>query len=703
MNARRADIQGLRAVAVVLVVLEHVLGLPEQGWVGVDVFFVISGFLITALMLREHERAGRISIAAFYRRRARRILPALTVVVGVTLAAMWTLAPAVRARTATEDAAWSSAFLGNVRFAATDSDYFAVDGPVSPFRHLWSLAVEEQYYVVWPLVLVLTLLVTRARRWPVVVVLVLTVLCSFAVGLERSTTDPTRAYYDTTVRAWELASGALVASAVDRIRSWPSWSGTVLGRVGIALVVATGCFPISGVSVPSPAVLPAVIGAVLVVVGGTVRGARAPVVLTNPVAVYLGTNSYSLYLWHFPVFVVVGIVAPDGAWIVLPVSLVVAVLSYELVERPFLVGLPGLHARRRAWRSWWSRERARLRGALLGAVALGVALSCLLVAVRLRPVVVPPAVDQALAADSGAAGSSPTPGALAPGSASASASASAAGAGPAVTELREQVFDALQAVTWPALDPSPDEAIAGTTHPECGDVSRAVPVGRCTFGPADADTTIMLVGDSTAMHELDAMILVAEELHVRLVARVAFGCPFIDARLRVDNADACAERRAETIAAVTADPPDVVVLTNTYQPVPASTHARALSVDEWADALARAVDALGDGVGSVVHVSPPPAGKDIAECAGPNTTPTACVSEVGLDWRARAEAVRALAASRGEQWVDVGQAICAEGRCPSFVGTTPVRKDSVHFSVAFQRVFAPAFTELLRGVGVPGR
>ena len=160
----RADIQGMRAIAVLSVIAAHAqLGPFAGGFVGVDVFFVISGFLITQLLTREVERTGRLSILGFYARRARRILPAATLVLVATAVASALWLGAVQAPTAFADIGWAAFFAVNVRFAGLGTDYFAQDLPPSPVQHFWSLAVEEQFYLVWPLVMVLLLL--AARTW----------------------------------------------------------------------------------------------------------------------------------------------------------------------------------------------------------------------------------------------------------------------------------------------------------------------------------------------------------------------------------------------------------------------------------------------------------------------------------------------------------------------------------------------------------
>jgi len=161
----RGDIQGLRAVAVLLVALGHA-GVPflKGGYVGVDVFFVLSGFLITGILLSEALSSGRVSLVAFYARRARRILPAAALTLIATSIAAHHLLNFVRAREVVEDSAWAALFSANVHFAAEGSDYFQQGQPPSPIQHFWSLSAEEQFYLVWPSVLALVLFGLFSRR-----------------------------------------------------------------------------------------------------------------------------------------------------------------------------------------------------------------------------------------------------------------------------------------------------------------------------------------------------------------------------------------------------------------------------------------------------------------------------------------------------------------------------------------------------------
>ncbi|WP_447644027.1 acyltransferase family protein [Nocardioides zeae] len=347
MPAARNDVQGLRALAVVAVVAHHLAGRPAGGFVGVDVFFVLSGFLITGLLLREHERTGTVSFRSFYGRRARRLLPGALLVLAVTVAASGAVLGAARARETAVDAAWALVFAGNWHAAAEAVDYFRADGPVSPLQHFWSLAVEEQFYVVWPalLAVVLGVAVRRtspggARRTLGAAVAVLAA-ASLAWALHTTATAPAAAYFSTAARAWELAAGALLAVGAgactrlpDRLRPLLAWAGLACIVASVAWVAPTTAFPAPGALLP-------VLGTLAVLAAGThadpEHQQRWLWPLTNPASRYVGDLSYALYLWHLPVIVLgvplVGATAPALAGLALA-TLGLAAASYHLVEDP---------------------------------------------------------------------------------------------------------------------------------------------------------------------------------------------------------------------------------------------------------------------------------------------------------------------------------------------------------------------------------
>ncbi len=223
-RAFRPDVEGLRALAVLLVVLYHA-GLPRLtgGYVGVDVFFVISGFVITGLLLRERRSTGGTSIIDFYARRVRRILPAATLVIVATVIGAFVVLGTVSGVSAANDGRWAAAFLANFHFEATGTDYLTARLPPSPLQNYWSLSVEEQFYVVYP-TLVLIIASLRGRldvRARLAILLGGVIVPSYWLSVVQTSAHPAAAYFSPFTRAWELALGALVAVGTSWLRKLP--------------------------------------------------------------------------------------------------------------------------------------------------------------------------------------------------------------------------------------------------------------------------------------------------------------------------------------------------------------------------------------------------------------------------------------------------------------------------------------------------
>ncbi len=223
----RPDIEGLRAIAVLLVVLNHA-GVPalQGGYVGVDVFFVVSGFLITGLLLKEAERGRRISLLGFYARRARRILPAATLVLAVTVVSSFALIGGTNAARTAEDGQWAALFASNFRAISQGTDYWASDLPPSPLQHYWSLAVEEQFYLFWPAAMMAVAAIGRrvTLRTRLTFLLAVTIAVSLTWSVYATTENASAAYFSPLTRTWELAAGAIIAVLTPTIMRLPVFS-----------------------------------------------------------------------------------------------------------------------------------------------------------------------------------------------------------------------------------------------------------------------------------------------------------------------------------------------------------------------------------------------------------------------------------------------------------------------------------------------
>jgi peptidoglycan/LPS O-acetylase OafA/YrhL len=331
---RRADIQGLRAVAVLLVVLYHAgLGVPG-GFTGVDVFFAISGFVITSSLLPELAHGGGIAFRRFYARRVRRLLPALAVLL-VVVAALGTVAsPVDSQRTGALTGIWASMFSANVFLYRVGTGYFDPGASLDPLLHTWTLAVEEQFYLVFPLLLVVGWR-ARRRRGAIAAVGALS-LVSFAaaVVLSGSPNDPSVAgrfaFYGSPTRAWEFGAGATLALAAGAVRG--RRVRELVGAVGIAMILVAAFTFDGGSSVPGLATLLPVGGACALIAA---RGSFASRLLETRPLVWIGDVSYSWYLWHWPLIVFARAFWPHAAGWAALASIVPAWLSYRFVEAPF--------------------------------------------------------------------------------------------------------------------------------------------------------------------------------------------------------------------------------------------------------------------------------------------------------------------------------------------------------------------------------
>lgn len=331
--AYRPQIDGLRAIAVLAVVGYHAEVGPPSGLLGVDVFFVISGYLITSLLHREWATSGKIDLLAFYARRVRRLLPALLVVVLVTVgASVALLSPFGEREDVAKAASASLLFVANVFFQTHTAGYFD-HARHHPLSHLWSLAVEEQFYLVWPLLLIAVMRLRAKALGPVIVVGAIGSL-ALAELLIRST--PQVAFYEMPARFWELAAGGLVATrAAGGLRD-----GRPFAYAGVTIVLATMATPFT--HFPGLGALPAVFGTALVlyaVHGSSVLGLVGTALSSRPVAL-VGLMSYSLYLWHWPLLAIdrslrLGAAPLEARLGLVGAGFVLAWLSWRFVERPF--------------------------------------------------------------------------------------------------------------------------------------------------------------------------------------------------------------------------------------------------------------------------------------------------------------------------------------------------------------------------------
>nr|WP_316932029.1 acyltransferase family protein [Nocardioides marmotae] len=677
----RDDIQGVRALAVLAIMLYHAgLSPYPGGFVTLDVFFVVSGFLITHLLLKEVDRDGSVSLVRFYARRARRILPAATVVTVATLVASALWLGVVEAKDAATDALWTAFFAANIRFASEQTDYFAQDTAASPFQHYWSLAVEEQFYLVLPLLVVLAAWwATRGRRGGSVrsraaVVLGTMTVASFAWSVHASEVSPETAYFSTFTRTWEFGVGALLAIIAPwLVRPLGARDRSLLAATGLAAVVVA-CFTVTEeTAFPGYVALLPVLGTGAIMLAGAEWSGRPPLVQRmlgiRPLR-WVGDASYSLYLWHWPVFLIATQylgrdLSLRGTAFAVLVTFALSWASYRFVETPFRT------------LSWSTRRTLQLYPASLGVV---VAASLVAGFVVERSLVQDDAPPITVASQDG--GPSGERFSEDPTVALVQASARAAREGdPVPSELEPGL-----------LDLKGDKADLG----ECE--YGAAPWRLCARGDTDAERTLVLLGNSHGRHWVPAFERIAEHAGWRTYYLVKSACT--PARVeslhpKLDEPfDECtsfnrwAQKRVEKLQ------PDLVVI--------AGSAPRGIVVDEEVvKDRDRILPAMERGFADLVaDVQPhaervavlgdaPKREREPADCLGRRgATLEDCLDRPSEAARRVTLAARDAAREAGADFVDTQRWFCAGGVCPAVIGATITMRDLGHVTTAYSEQLA---------------
>jgi peptidoglycan/LPS O-acetylase OafA/YrhL len=691
----RGDVEGLRAVAVLLVVLDH-LEAPgfRGGFFGVDVFFVISGYLITSLLAAEYAKAeesggrGSISIAGFYARRARRILPAALAVIAAVVVAGGVLLNELRIAQIRHDAVWAALFGSNVNFIRQATDY-STQGLVgsSPFQHYWSLAVEEQFYLVWP---ALFLLVARlafvggAARWRPRVAGAIGAIgaASLAWSVVATERGPAGAYFSTFTRAWELALGALIGIATTRTTVIPrgaaraaSAAGVVLFVVSCVVIGATTRFPGAAALLPTAATA-------LLIVGGITDRIPLPIrALCLAPLRFLGRISYSVYLWHWPLVVFAVALYPTRSRTVemrlaiLLVTLVVSTLSFYLVESP---------GRR------IGRARRRMRGRAGSLVATGAG-ACVLAAVFVgllsalapeRSTAVPvraSAASHALTAT--VVGATPSLGRETPYEKT-------------VREWQRVIRAGLAVRTLPpSLEPLPAH-LARSFPPPCIRGLPGVSAAECVVGNPAAGHVAVLNGDSHAEMLRNAVwrAFDPETWSVHIFARS--GCGWAGAANGTESPEDCARSQADALRRIRALHPDVLLLSEHGVLTPFRSPA----------AIASSLRAYTPAAGTTVVIGHTPLPQSWRTClAGADIS--GCFATPDATYRSDVQIERELATRAGALFVDTTPWLCtavgAQTVCPPVIHGVPVFRDDTHIGAEYQLELVPVVRALLLTAGVP--
>lgn len=690
----RPDVQGLRAVAVVMVLVYHLhpAAVPG-GFVGVDVFFVISGFLITGHLARTYRRDGRVRVLEFWGRRARRLLPAAAVVLTVTWLVSRVVLPATRLPAAAEQIRASALYFQNWLLAGRAVDYLTAADAPSPVQHYWSLSVEEQFYLGWPLLFLIAALLARHGRrrsgWVAVVVLASGVVAaSLAYSAYLTRVNPAAAYFVTTTRVWELAVGGLLALAPTSLR-------TVLGRQGGLAWLGLGMVAISAVlldgSAPFPgtiALVPVAGTALLLACGGRAAKRGTWSLMSARPLVFLGDVSYSLYLWHWPLIVFWstrtgrGIGYRDGCALA-AAAVLLAWLTKLLVEDPL---------RRSPWITL-SPGRS-LATVVTVVVPLGV------VMLYSPPRLGPTTLD-----------------------------ATHQGAAAFVPPIRQPLPHRARSRSAAPVSPTPalPTAIPTSPVPPIALAPQDVaPYSQCETPPAEVAPRpcfygdqrhprlrVVLVGDSVANQYRSILADVARARHWLLITDLHSQCPWTATMTTLQHSGApyavCQDWGAQVLHDIlTRYRPDVLVTSD--RPVlgtAAHPAADTVSFAQIANGMTtywRQLTARGTRI-IAVRESPEP-GRNIPDCLSrPGATMRSCATSTRKAIVQHSPLQQAVATMPAHtELLDLNSYICYPQICPPIIGNVVVYRDTHHLTQTYIRSLEPYFIrKLLSTHAVDGR
>ena len=698
----RPDIEGLRGFTLLAILGFHaeVPGVGG-GFVGPDVFFIISGFVITGQLWREVSTTGSIKLRPFYGARARRLLPVSAAIGVVIVIASAILLPPLQARPVVGDGIACALYVGNYWFILRGVNYFATHVPPSPFQHFWTLGVEEQFYLLWPPMIIGMAWVIRRRarrrngspatvsKRPYLVLLTLITVVSFAVSLVATYVVPAAAYFSLPTRAWDLSIGGLLALTVDRWRRLSPRAASITGWTGLALLLLACNQLTSDTRYPGTAALLPMLGTALVLAAGCALPSLGcgRVLAWSPMRT-IGRLSYSWYLWHWPFLVLAPAVLGHplgliGRLAMVVVSGGVGALTLRFLENPLRYAPP--------------LRRSPLGSIAVGGVATAMA-ACVGVAVLER---IPTPVGH------GAPGAPMTITAMVP-----PAGASIQAYDTVTTQLFAQVQAALNASAGlkvvpsnltPSLADTPAEKSALYFN---GCLRSPFQSGQpeCVMGDADSATTVALIGDSTSAMMIPAFQQVAEQRHWRLEPMGKGACSVIDSpvstllRRLVEHVNHCEQWRTEIVARLHAEHPRLVVVSmwRGYGTSESLSGLRSYG-SAWLDGLTRLVrDLRGTGAKVLVLGPVPDPHFVVPLCVSANLDDvTACVLRKATSVNESGIAAESAAtAAGGGQYNDLTDLFCTTDLCPVIVGNTLVYMDETHATFEYSRQLAPAMGAL---------
>lgn len=688
----RADIEGLRGIAVLLVLLFHA-SIPgfNGGFVGVDVFFVISGYLITGMLFREYEVTGKISLRNFYARRVRRLLPASALVLVVTLIASILLLPPLSLPSVAIDISAAALYVSNIVFAFRATDYFAAGSAPSPILHFWSLGVEEQFYLFWPAIFLLVAYGARKLRVRIGITIALIGISSFVFATYLVTRAGPWAFFSLPTRAWELALGGILAAFGARLSKMPHWLAICLGWLGLSAVIYSGLVIKASAPFPAWPALPPTIGAALLIAGGSRISRYSPAeFLGKALPQFLGRISYSLYLWHWPLLVL------PLAWKGLPLNI------YERVGLA-LIAIPISYATQR-----WVEDPLR-HGRFIGTIPR----KNLLTAGAMALVIAGASLGtDYIVTNGGHYNEKPLTAAQKSAELDAILNPLAE-----ATKSANSRPDTLASSVPLNLEPSlmnakNDRPIAYKDR--CHTQQNLSPsTSPCIYGDTSSTTTIALFGDSHALSWFPAMNILAKKNGWKLLSLTMSACSPSDIPgWNPSNNNVmqnCTIWRADSLKRIAAAKPLIVVVAGTrgFQTIDAQRHVLTgqARLDAWKAGMVRTVDQLKLVTKNVIYIGDAPQSlvdppvclsahpKNALDCATPLS------KAIDTNWIAQETA---MTIQERISFVDPGLWICPTSPCPVVLGNLLIYMDGGHLTATFSAALASRLRKAISVVtGIP--
>jgi len=711
----RFDIEGLRAVAVTIVVFNHlnVAGF-SGGYVGVDMFFVISGFLITSILIDEYVRNaassagfGWISLTAFYFRRARRILPVAFLVLSTTVLISYISFNSVRAGEVVRDALWSALFVSNIHFMSISTDYFQQGFSVSPLQHFWSLAVEEQFYLVFPALFLFCvkihgLSIFGVKLWwnqRLIVMVSLVVSASFFWSIISTNASPQSSYFSSFSRAWQLAIGALLALLLNSSTfELPQRIKQVLGVVGLCLIGISIFFFTSQTPFPGFMALIPTLGTASLIAAGHGQG-------TSPISSkilglypfrFIGKISYSVYLWHWPLIVFGEFKFPElldsnlyRIYLCL-FLLMISTASYFLIEKPCRkLSVPEsfeITSKMRAAEGF--EVKALSLRYIAGVIVAALTLSFVTFLYFAKP------SGQVTQEQLIAFEKQQVP--LSESNKNLSSGIENENYSKLMSVWQQKLSSGLSIVKIPQDLKPPLSAQSGQAPGEFEGCLKSL-IPSCTSGAPDAGKTAVVIGDSYSSSIFPMVTEGLNKTDWRVIGIFRGACMIADV-VPINNGkkdNECAKFRQKWFTYLKDTKPDLVILADNFD-VSISTPSNYPSeLEFWETRLEESLKLITSASKNVVYFTAPPSQKALKDCVlADGSIGVGCVGK-GSARNTKRQVAGSVSQSFGAKFIDTREWLCVFQGCPAIVENVAVYVDGSHISRQFALSLAPLFRSWL--------